>query len=288
MPHPANKTIRALVAAVVVGSSPVLTFCDNPVATDPPLPPDAEQFSPPAIYSTWWNMTQACSELTGSLGAVTWFKTSEALGNTGHGEPVVGYWSSVSNRIVLMNSFVLDGAAVRHEMLHALLRQAGHPRNQFLGKCAGTVPCQEACVRDAGPFPQPPESPIHIGGDSLDLAVSIDPTTPDSANGGFFAITVVAHNRSAHWATVTPSVSSTDTLRTFSFDVSGPNGAVAGRDTYFDPSQRIFAPGETKRAVFDFRIGDGAFVQQLPNGNYVARGGFSDYSSADNPFVIGR
>lgn len=264
-----------------------LTFCDNPVAVGPPLPSDAVEFAPPAIYSTWWNMTQACSGLTGSLGAITWFKTSATLGETSNGESVLGYWSSNSNRVVLMNSVVLDGGTVRHEMLHALLRQAGHPRNQFLGKCGGTVPCAEACVRDAGPYPAPPESPVHIRDDSLDLTVAIDPTHPDSTNGGFFTITVIAHNRSSHWATITPSLASDDTLRTFSFDVHGPNGAINTSTTYFDSSQRIFAPGETKKAVFDFRIGDGAFVQQLPNGDYIARGGFSDYWSADNPFVIG-
>lgn len=149
------------------------------------------------------------------------------------------------------------------------------------------MPCAEACVRDAGPYPTPPELPIHIDGDSLDLSVAIDPQQPDSANGGFFTITVMARNRSSHWAAVAPSLSSTDTLRAFSFDVHGPNGAITTSATYFDPSQRIFAPGETKKAVFDFRIGDGAFVQQLPNGDYIARGGFSDYWTADDPFVIG-
>jgi hypothetical protein len=276
-----------LVSAGVFTSSLVLTFCDNPVAVDPPLPPDAEQFSAPEIYSTWWSMTEACSGLTGPLGAVTWFKTTEALGNTAHGESVVGYWASSGNRIVLMNSVMLDGGTVRHEMLHALLREAGHPREQFLGKCAGTVPCPEACVRDAGPYPVPPQSPTHIGGDSIELTVAIDPVNPNSANGGFFTITVMARNRSAHWATVMPSLASSDTLRTLSFDVSGPNGAISSSETYFDPSQRIFAPGETKKAVFDFRIGDGVFVQQLPAGDYVVRGGFSDYWSADSPLVIG-
>jgi hypothetical protein len=286
MQYPANRSLRVLVSAGVITGSLGLTFCDNPVAVAPPLPPNAELFSPPTIYSTWWNMTEACSGLTGSLAAITWYKTSDALGNNANGEPVIGYWSAKGSRIVLTDDVVLDGRTVRHEMLHALLQRDGHPRAQFLGKCAGTVPCPEACVRDAGPYPQPPQSPIHIGDDSLDLTLAIDPTSPDPANGGFFTITVMAHNRSAHWATVAPSLSSTDTLDTFSLDVNGANGALSRSQTYFDPSQRIFAPGETKKTVFDFRIGDGVFVQQLPAGDYTVRGGFSDYWSSETAFVI--
>src|SRR6266849_6164739 len=169
------------------------------------LPPDAEQFSPPAVYSTWWNMTQACSGLTGSLGAVTWYKTSQVLHDVGTGDVIIGYWTAGSNRIVMLGSAMLDGGAVRHEMLHSLIAQGGHPRSQFLGKCAGTVDCQRGCITDGGPYPPPPESPIHEPGDSIDLTVEVAPTNPTSGfDGGFFSITVIAHNRSAHWATVTP------------------------------------------------------------------------------------
>jgi hypothetical protein len=277
------------VVAAILG----LAACDKLVGlVDPMFPSDAQEFSPPAVYSTWWNMTQACSGLTGSLGAVTWFKTTQALRDSRTGEPAGGYWNSFANRIVLTKAAVLDGGSVRHEMLHSLLRKGGHPRNQFLGKCAGTVVCQGACIRDAGPYPQPSETPIHVPGDSIEISVDIEPRNPNSAqDGGFFSMTVIVRNRSAHWATVPSYYSSIfpeyDSTRTFEVDVRGPAGGISDWELRFDPSQWIFAPGETKKQVFDFTIGNELIAHKLPPGNYITRGGYSDYWSGHSTFVIG-
>ncbi|HEX9083909.1 MAG TPA: hypothetical protein VF836_04145 [Gemmatimonadaceae bacterium] len=277
-------TLIAPVVAAILG----LAACGSDRIVDPPLPPDAEQFSPPAVYTTWWNMTQACSGLTGSLGAVTWYTTSQVLHDVGTGDVIIGYWTAGSNRIVMLSSAMLDGGAVRHEMLHSLIGQGGHPRSQFLGKCAGTVDCERGCITDGGPYPPPPESPIHEAGDSIDLTVEIAPTNPTSGfDGGFFSITVTAHNRSTHWATVTPASPTTDTASTVSYDAVSPAQERTGGAIASDPSERIFAPGETKKHVFDFRIGDDPFLEQLQPGNYTIRGGFSDYWSSTGSFVIG-
>src|SRR5258706_14742464 len=97
-------TLIAPVVAAIVG----LAACGSDRLVDPPLPPDAEQFSPPAVYSTWWNMTQACSGLTGSLGAGTWYKTSEDLHAVGTGDELIGYWTAGSNLIVMLSSAMLE------------------------------------------------------------------------------------------------------------------------------------------------------------------------------------
>jgi len=281
----ARKSAAAAIVAVSLG----LAACEGLVA---PLPSDAEEFSPPAVYSTWWKMTEACSGKTGSLGAITWFKTTQALRDSRTGEPAGGYWNSFTNRIVLTTAAVLDGGSVRHEMLHSLLRKGGHPRNQFLGKCAGTVVCQGACIRDAGPYSQPSETPIHVPGDSIDITVDIEPRNPNSAHdGGFFSMTVLVRNRSTRWVTV-PSYYSQifpgyDSTRTFEIDVRGPTGGISVPETRFDPSEWIFAPGETKRQVFDFAMGNDLRAFKLPPGNYIARGGYSDYWSTHSTFVIG-
>jgi hypothetical protein len=283
--HVVWRLLSIPVGAAILG----LAACEGLVI---PLPFDAEEFSPPAVYSTWWKMTEACSGNTGSLGAITWFRTAEALRDPRTGDPIVGFWTSGSNRIVLRTDAVLEGGAVRHEMLHALLRKPGHARNQFLGKCAGMVNCQGVCSRDAGPYPHPPETPIHVPGDSIDITVDIEPGNPNSAiDGGFFSITVLVRNRSTHWATV-PSFYSTifpgyDSTRTFQFDVRGPAGGISGGEIRVDPSEWIFAPGETKKQVFDFAIGNDLFEHKLPPGNYIARGGYSDYWSTHSTFVIG-
>jgi hypothetical protein len=273
-----------LVSIAIVGASLGVAACDRIV--DPPLPSDAEQFLPPAIYSTWWEMTQACSGQTRSLASVTWYQTNEPQVDPRTGEQVIGYWSLASNRIVMAASAKLLGGAVRHEMLHALLQEGRHSRGEFLGKCAGTVDCQQACILDAGPFPNPPQQPIRVAASDMALTVAVDPPNPDGQNGGFFTITVSAHNPSNSWATVAPVFAETDTLTAFGFDVRGQGGDVHESELALDPSQRIFAPGETKKMVFDFRIGDAPFGHQIQAGSYNARGGFSDFWSGDVPFVV--
>ena len=128
---------RSLLAVGILVTSLVLTFCDRLVA--PPLPADAEQFSPPAIYSTWWNMTQECSAQSGSFGAVTWYKTDQDLHDPRNGDELTGYWSSADNRIVLKTGEMLDGSLVRHEMLHAILKRTDHPAQYFADQCAALV-----------------------------------------------------------------------------------------------------------------------------------------------------
>jgi hypothetical protein len=275
--------------AAALAASLGLAGCGGDRLVAPPLPPDAEEFAPPATYSTWWEMTRACSGLTGSLGAVQWFKTDQELHDARTGELIIGYWTSGTNRIVMSASAILDGGAVRHEMLHALIQKAGHPRDQFLGKCAGTVRCEGACILDAGPYSPPPQTPVHISADGMNISLDVEPASPGGGqNGGFFTITVTARNPTANWVTVLPLFPDNDTTRTFSFAVHGAAASFSGEEIAFDPSERIFAPGETKRWVFDFRVGDDAFSHQLPPGNYTVRGAYSNYWSSDVAFSVAR
>lgn len=275
---------RRRLAVAILAISFGLGSCDRLV--DPPLPPDAEQFTPAAVFGTWWQMTEACSGAPGSMDAVTWFKTEGPIRDPRTGEELVGYWSAASNRILLSTAVMRDGPSVRHEMLHALLRQPGHPRAEFLGRCAGTVSCASACVRDAGAYPAPPQTPIVMGADSIDIAVDIVPQNPTpSHDDGFFVIAVSAHNLSSHWATF--GASPQDAGETFRFEVQGVNGGRSDVETASDLSQTVFAPGETKRQIFDFVIGDDAFSNQLPAGDYTVRGGFSAYWSRQRAFSIG-
>jgi hypothetical protein len=258
------------------------------------LPSDAHEFSPPPVYSTWWRMAKSCSGLTGSLESITWLKTDQQMIDSKTGERIAGYWNSSSNRIVLSTNAMLEGGIVRHEMLHSLLRRGGHPRNQFLGKCLGTVDCQGNCIRDAGPYPNPPITPIHVTGDSINIGVEINPATPRSTiDDGFFSITVSVQNSTKHWVTV-PSFWSTifpehvDSTSTFSFHIRGATGGIQGGELRFDQSEWIFAPGETKKQVFDFVIGNDLFERKPPPGTYMVKGGYSDYWSAFTTFVIGQ
>jgi hypothetical protein len=277
--------MRCAVAILALVTTPLgLNGCDRIV--DPKLPDDAELFTPPPVYSTWWQMTEACSGLNGSLSAVTWYKTDQVVHDVRTGEVVAGYWTAGSNRIVLTSTVMLDGGTVRHEMLHALLQKGGHQRDQFLGKCAGTVDCEEACVEEAGTYPNPPETPLEIAGDGIEITTQVEPGTPlRSIDEGRFTVTVYAHNTSSHWVTVTPRAPAAAN-ETFAVELSGANGSTGKHEIAIDPSQRIFAPNETKRQVFDMVIGDYPFGNQLLPGDYVARASYAGWF-ADSGFTIG-
>jgi hypothetical protein len=131
-----------------------------------------------------------------------------------------------------------------------------------------------------------------VPGDSIDITLDIEPRNPNSAHdGGFFSMTVLVRNRSIHWVTVPSYYSQVfpgyDSTRTFEIDVRGPTGGISVPETRFDPSEWIFAPGETKRQVFDFAMGNDLRAFKLPPGNYIARGGYSDYWSTYSTFGIG-
>lgn len=277
--------MKQLATGMIVTAQLIVLACGD--ATAPKLPADAQQYSPPPVYSTWWQMTESCSGLTGQLAAVTWYQTAQQVTDTRTGDVIAGYWVPGSNQIVLNTLVMMDGGTVRHEMLHALRQKSGHPRDQFLNKCGGVVDCEEPCIADAGPYPTPPQTPIHVNSDSIDLTLDVEPNTPaHNFDEGRFSITVLAHNKTARWITVTPAAGVGAATQTFSIDVHGANGATGRDELGLDPSQTIFSPGETKRHVFDLVIGDYPFANQLLPGDYIARGAFAGYWSADNPFVI--
>jgi len=275
---------KLLLPLSIAAALPLIVACTRIV--EPALPADAEVFSPPPVYSTWWQMTQACSALTGSLASVTWYQTSQVVHDTQSGDVIAGYYVRGSNRIVLTTSVMMDGGIVRHEMLHALVQKAGHPRAQFLGNCAGTVDCEEPCVADSEPYTPPPQTPIAVPGDSIEITLTVAPHTPARAiDGGRFSLTAFARNRTARWITIAPA-GGADALQTFSFRVAGANGATGGDQRASDPSQSTFAPHETKRQVFDLNIGDYPFGNQLLPGDYLAHAGFAGWQSGDSAFVI--
>lgn len=280
------KPSRALAASVLVAGTGVLATCGGLV--DPDLPWDAAAFPPPAVYATWWKMTEACSGTVGSLDAVSWYLTPYSLADPRGGQPISGYWSAASNRIVLAGAASLDGGAVRHEMLHALVRTPGHARNQFLGACAGVVVCQGPCIGDAGLAPQSPPGEIRVPGDAIEVSLEVVPTNPrPSYDGGFFTVIVKARNPAAQPVFVTTTVGAPgQPSGTFFFHVHGPPRGISGREPLVDPSQSTFAAGETKRHVFDFLISTGPGPRTLPPGTYSVEGSYAGHSAEPITVVL--
>lgn len=261
------------------------TACQSLV--DPALPATATRLVPPPVYARWWAMTEACSGLRGDLAAVTWYVATGAPSvSDGHERDLAGYWSRASNRIVLADTAGLTGAEIRHEMLHALERQRGHSRAQFLGRCAGTVACVGACITDAGPPPSPDPAAVPVTPSALRVAGVVDPVSPTAgAEGGWFTFTVLVSNSRATPVVVALRPSGdAGPPASYSWDATClgrcpvPGGGTLGgvfSDARADYAASVtrFAAGETKRVVVDFRVGgraDGPGV--LPAGPYAFTG----------------
>jgi hypothetical protein len=214
--------------------------------------------------------------MSGSLANVAWFYVPGTSKITFDQREVDGYWSLHGNQIVLAGDAVYDGQSVRHEMLHALLPTArgGHPRSYFLGACAGVVACTANCVE--GTASRDPAAVI-VAADSLSLSVEVRPVPAGAqVDGGVFTAIVLARNTAAHPVIVdSPRVRSTYPP-TFGFDLRDPGiGSVIGGTYAVDSSALFFAPGETKRYLFDFVMG--AALPNLPPGAHLVRGAFGTH-----------
>ena len=258
--------------------------CESP--TVPPLPLGAVQFTPPAVYRVWWDLTQACSGLSGDFPRVTWYRVPDAETiPLGDGTQVNGYWNPAGNRIVLAADAELDGSLVRHEMLHALLRTDGHPRAAFIGRCAGTVVCIERCITEAGPAPAPDATAQLVAPGALEIGVELSSTTPRaSVDDGHFRMVIAARNPTPNPLIVQlPASGDAGPPVSFSYEISGA-GSSSKYDMRADvPEVTRFAAFETKRFIFDFHIGTVGNRYTLPPGTYQFRGSYGEVWAVDSP-----
>ena len=252
---------------------------------DPVLDSGAQQFERPLVYARWWSLVESCSGIQGSLAAITWYQVPGSSVNL-DGKDVSGYWSRASNSIVLASDEVLGGAIVRHEMLHALVRQPGHSREYFLNRCGGVVACASACVADAGPAPQIDPSIVHVSSDVLHLRVSVEPASPSSSiDGGVFAIIVTATNTNPYPIVVDPNPSAGN--YGFFYTFLGRSGGITGTGGALDSSVRFYVSGETKSQYFDFSIGANLGRAVVSPGTYRVVGGYDTRGVALEGVTIG-
>jgi len=255
----------------------VASCADNIV--DPKLPQGAPPFTAPALYTTWWDMTKACSGRSGSLAAISWYKVPAGVPLELDGQSVSAYWSAGSNQIVVSAAVTEDGPIIRHEMLHALLGSKGHPRGEFLGSCAGYVTCSSKCAEDAGPAPVIPTSVPRVSPTELIVTAEIAPVTNlRIVEGSYFAITVRARNPHTYAvvAALPTSAVVPDARISFSYTINGVGGESA-QIYALDGSASTFAAGETKAHVFDFFVGDGFRQGRVFTGPYTATVGYGGH-----------
>ena len=264
---------------------PLLNGCD---VTGPHLPPGAEQFVPPAVYQQWWNLTQECSGLTASFNDVTWYRVPGAADiPLGDGSSVNGRWDATGNRIILAGDSELHGDLVRHEMLHALLRHASHPRSAFIGRCSGTVVCIEECITDGGAAALPDPAAQVVSPSTLQIGVEVSPSAPaSSVNSGTFMMVVTAKNTLAH-PVIVQLPPSGDPGPSVSFGYLIEAGS---RTTWYTvraevPEATRFAAFEVKRFIFDFRIGEGGTRYDQPPGTFRFNGAYGEVWAPNPPIV---
>lgn len=248
--------------------------CDSIV--DPSLDPRAVVLDPPAVYQRWWAMTESCSGLRGSYSDVSWYQVPGSDVVAVHGRDAAGYWAPVSNSIVLAGTGVFTGVVVRHEMLHALLRETkGHSREAFLSRCGGVVSCSPECVADAGPPPKPDASVARVPSDALELGTALIPESPTIAvDGGVFTLVVTAKNPNQYPIVVI--LEPTGFNRTFFYSMIGSDGGLGSYEVALDPAATYFAAGEVKRQYFDFMIGATRGSFTIRPGKYTFYGGFDN------------
>lgn len=254
---------------------------------DVPLDPRAVPLQPLPVYARWWSMVESCSGLQGSLGAVTWYQVPNSETVDYGGDEVSGYWASADSRIVLAGGATLSGLVVRHEMLHALLRNVkGHPREYFLERCGGIVACASACVADGGPPPTISETTERVTSDVLKLFVSVVPNSPStSVDGGVFTVIVTATNPNSHPILITTSGQASS--YSFFYTLFGPVGGSSGSVEVLDSGARYFAAGETKVQYFDFSIGETRSAHTVTPGSYRLVAGYETRGVALEGVAIG-
>jgi hypothetical protein len=106
-----------------------------------PLPEGASPFTPGPVYREWWRQVEECSGKTGDFDAVSWYVVPGDIPFRipTIDKPLLGYWNSATNRIVLLEWVPSATELVRHEMLHALLRRADHPYEYFEQRCGELI-----------------------------------------------------------------------------------------------------------------------------------------------------
>lgn len=274
---------KFLIPAIVVAA---LTACAS--ITDPQLPSGTRRFTPPPVYQTWWTMAQECSGRDGSLSNVEWYVVPGA--DFEHqGRMVSGYWSKASNRIVVAEKAVLDGPLVRHEMLHALEHDVEHKRSPFLERCGGVVVCITSCLSEAGRPPAPRPGLARVPAEAMLIDVRVNPAEPGQRidEGHFRLMITVTNTRRDSVVVILPSSLDAAPPAAFNFVVRSETMGLWYEERAWDPGMTTFGPGETRRAVYDFRTAarfDG--LRALPPGSYNVRGGFGPAKSPQKLFVL--
>jgi hypothetical protein len=117
-----------------------LSGCDQNTVEPERLPDGAVEIAPDQFYPQWWAQVEQCSGKTADFSAVRWYIVPSAFSfRVTDGSAATGAYYQSFNAIVLAEKARDEPFVVRHEELHAILRQPGHPPEYFTEKCGSLV-----------------------------------------------------------------------------------------------------------------------------------------------------
>jgi len=124
-------------ALIVVGLPWVTSACTALAPSAVALPAGAVQIATPVVYREWFQRTEACSGRTGDFSAVQFYVVPGVETFPTEDGAKVGEWISdgSAHRVVIAGNYQNHEMVVRHELLHTLLRQSGHPDEYFVSRC---------------------------------------------------------------------------------------------------------------------------------------------------------
>ena len=251
--------------SLLIAGLATLAGCELPTE---PFPSGAVPFEPPQAYATWWQLTSACSGVSGDFSAIRWFVVPGAQTIPVRGREYHGAWYRDGNRIVLAEGAQQSGPLVRHEMLHALIDRGGHPREYYRSRCGGIVVCQGECESETGGDLAPANA---AAGPPTDLEVDLDVIGggPRSSESRWVGVMVTVRNPDTRARRVRLSElsQSAAAVPTFGYELDRAGGGPwGGLHEFVLDTVITFEAGETRRRLFDL---------WLPSREWVVRGFFN-------------
>lgn len=146
--------IRTVLDLLMVAGLPaVVSGCTALAPSALSLPAGAVPIATPAVYREWFDRTEACSGRVGDFAAVQFYVVPGVETFATEDGAKVGEWISVgaSHRVIIAGNYQNHEMVVRHELLHTLLRQSGHPDEYFISRCRLTWESWNAGNGSVGP-----------------------------------------------------------------------------------------------------------------------------------------
>lgn len=240
----------------------ILVGCSDLFAPD--VPEGAIQLTPlPAEYEDWWRLAERCSGASGEFAYVDWGVVPGVSTIPGT-EGAVGTYYRNRHQIILVERGTLDGHLVRHEMLHALLRVGGHPREFFVERCGGLVSCGGPCYQEASRTGPPNSTAPIVSTRLLNIATEVWPSNVSLSTGTRGCATVVVRVGNPLSDTVRIRMTRAGTV---TWSVNGLESIGDGGPLVID-SLVVLAPGAVRSYAFDCP----RLIQSLGPGDHYITG----------------